>query len=370
MAKTIICTVGTSAAKKVCRPHELEAWVRQEGGATMAAPKILNTFANVPPEGRALREVLSAEIHSLMRMSVGAGDRVLLFASSTDDGRACALAVEQYLQKYRNGISTRMEPIEGLQVRDAAAFRRKGVVNFARRCLEEIRSYGPDQVILNATGGFKALVPYAVVIGMIKGVRCCYIFEQSEVLVDLPPLPVVLDRSMFEEYCPVFERIERETAIPRGDWDRSIPLDQRRRLEPMIEQERNQVTLSGFGHLLLDEVRRPVSLVPFLSRPAWDDCLQLSKLAGCDPFRFLDRVARFQEEYRVHEHINVGSGLRWLKPGATTDRYLVSTEGWRLLVWRGIREDEVGADYSRKVKVDPRIERAHFAPFTRMEFVT
>ena len=68
-------------------------------------------------------------------------------------------------------------------------------------------------------------------------------------------------------------------------------------------------------------------------------------------------------------HLNVNSGLRWLKPGRTTDRYLVSVEGWRLLVWRAIREDQIGADYSRKVVVQPDRDRNRFSPFTRLEFV-
>ena len=63
-----------------------------------------------------------------------------------------------------------------------------------------------------------------------------------------------------------------------------------------------------------------------------------------------------------------GNGLRWLKPGRTTDRYLVSVEGWRLLVWRAIREDRVGGDYPQQIVIDPQRVRAKYAPFTRLEF--
>jgi hypothetical protein len=101
---------------------------------------------------------------------------------------------------------------------------------------------------------------------------------------------------------------------------------------------------------------------------AWRDCLEnLSRLANCDPFRFLERVARSDEALGAAEHINVGNGMRWLKPGRTTDRYLVSVEQWRLLVWRAVREDEVGSDYPTRVQVDPHRERDKYAPFSRME---
>ncbi|WP_203457590.1 hypothetical protein [Gloeothece citriformis] len=64
----------------------------------------------------------------------------------------------------------------------------------------------------------------------------------------------------------------------------------------------------------------------------------------------------------------MNNGLYWLKPGNTTDRYLVSVEGWRMLVWRAIREDQQGSDYPNQVKVDPN-QRQKYAPFMRMEFI-
>jgi hypothetical protein len=140
-------------------------------------------------------------------------------------------------------------------------------------------------------------------------------------------------------------------------------------LEPLIEREGNLITLSGVGFLFLDEVRTPTQCVPFLSQRAWADCLEnLARLAQCDPFRFLARVAKSREAFKQAEHVNTGNGMRWLKPGNTTDRYLVSVEGWRMLVWRAIREDEVGNDYPTRVVVDPT-ERSRYGPFTRMEIV-
>ncbi|MFM6137705.1 MAG: hypothetical protein ACKPCP_26790, partial [Sphaerospermopsis kisseleviana] len=71
--------------------------------------------------------------------------------------------------------------------------------------------------------------------------------------------------------------------------------------------------------------------------------------------------------FSQYEHINLRNGLRWLKPGRTTDRYLVSVEGWRLLVWRAIREDQEGSDYASKVKVNPDSERRAYSPFMRVD---
>lgn len=81
MTRSILCTVDTSAARQVCHPAELEAWVRAEGGIEAAAKAIFRSFGHVRPEGAVLRETLSAEIHSLARLEIKARDRVVLWTA-------------------------------------------------------------------------------------------------------------------------------------------------------------------------------------------------------------------------------------------------------------------------------------------------
>jgi hypothetical protein len=223
---------------------------------------------------------------------------------------------------------------------------------------------------LNPTGGFKALVPYTVLLGMLKGIKCDYIFEQSTVLLELPPLPVEFSRSQFETYRGLFEQIERETSITQKVWEQRVPYTERAWFQSLVESLNGQVTLSGVGFIFLDEMRSPSTLVPFLSKKAIDDCFNnLNQLDNCDPFRFLLRVATSRDAFQQSIHINLGDGLLWLKPGRTSDRYLVSIEGWHMLVWRAIREDQEGSHYANQVTVDPLTDRRNYAPFMRMEFV-
>ena len=416
MSRTFICSTGTSAAKllvddagKRLVPGKLREWVDAQGAenlrdpsnypprrvgeqcapatslrggfastpqrdVTQAAAMIVATFQDFEPIGHNLTSKLSAEIHSLARMQLEINDRVLLLASDTSEGLACAQAVHAYLVRYWDGLQVVTETVPGLQVDDAEQFRRVGVVEFTRRCLKEIANYqivgSPElsNIVLNPTGGFKALVPYTVLIGMLKNVPCRYIFEQSTTLLELPPLPVEFSRSRFEAFKPLFERIERDSSVSLVDWNADVPFEDRATLEPLVEHIGQEVTLSAIGLLFLDEVRTATRLVPFLSRQAWDDCWDnLRQLDDCEPFRFLTRMSSPQMLDK-HEHINAGNGLRWLKPGRTTDRYLVSVEGWRLLVWRAIREDQVGGNYPQQIVIDPRRDRARYAPFTRLEF--
>ncbi len=371
MVKTIICSVGTSTARALgIKPFELLSWVNEQKSVEDAAEKLFSASRNIIPEGENLQKKLSAEIHSLVRIGITKQDRIVLLASSTNDGYCCALAVAKYLEHYWNGIDVKTEKISGLQVSDARIFRKIGVVEFVKRILKEINSYGSTNIILNPTGGFKALVPYTVLLGMLKGIKCDYIFEQSTTLLELPPLPVEFNRLQFEAYKGLFEKIERKSAISQAEWEENVPYAQRNWFESLVEFSDGDVTLSAVGFLFVEEMRSPSVLVPFLSQKAIKDCFEnLIKLDDCDPFRFLSRVATSKEAFSQAEHINAGDGLRWLKPGNTTDRYLVSVEDWRMLVWRAIREDQVGSKYPTQVKVNPTTERRAYSPFMRMDFV-
>ena len=372
MVKTVICSVGISAARKIpgVRPRDLTNWVKQQPSVKDAAETIFLTFRDIRPEGESLKNELSAEIHSLVRIGITDRDRVILLASSTEDGYCCAIAVEKYLHHYWTNLDVQIKQVTGLQVLDAELFRTTGVVEFVRHIIAEINNYGASNIILNPTGGYKALVPYTVLVGMLKGVKCDYIFEQSTKFLELPPLPVEFSRSQFEAHRGLFKKIERETAITQAEWEKNVSYDERERFKSLVECLDRQITLSAIGILFLDEIRSPSVLVPFLSQKAIKDCFDnIGQLDDCDPFRFLSRVAASKDTFEQKEHINVGNGLRWLKPGRTTDRYLVSIEGWRLLVWRAIREDQEGSNYASKIKVNPETERRSYSPFMRMDFV-
>jgi putative CRISPR-associated protein (TIGR02619 family) len=374
-----LCTCGTSAAKKLFgQPTPFNAtWVAERGGVEAAAKAIHDTFRTARMDDEvALKRDLSAEIHSLARMGVNDKDTVVLFSSETADGQACAGAVKRYLEQARPGIVCRVEVVAGLQVTDAQAFRTQGVLNFTKAVLDTIDANGAGQCVLNPTGGFKSLVPYTVLIGMLRGVPAKYIFEQSSALIPLPMMPVEFARSRLEPLRPLLERIQNETAIPRAELDKALPqvLEERALLEALFEDVGlGQVSLSPVGFLVWEELSRPTALVPFLSRRALDDLLKIRATEGTAPDDYIARVARSPEQLAVGKHESWSNGLFWLKRGEHThDRYPVSVEGWRLLVWRIVDHDDYDRllTENRERDAGARVaaeRRAHYAPFVRME---
>lgn len=371
-----LCTCGTSAAKKLPREPRFSAdWVQAHGGVESAAGVIHATFADAQlSDETALKRDLSAELHALARMGVTANDTVVLYSSETPDGQACAAAVKLYLDNQLEGIVCRIQVIEGLQVHDAQTFRTKGVLNFTKAVLAEIEAQGAEQCVLNPTGGFKSLVPYTVLIGMLKGVPARYIFEQSSALIDLPMMPVEFARSRLEPLRPLLDRIEQESAIPRAEYEAAVAYHEREMLAALFEDLGDgQITLSPVGFLIREDLQRPISRVPFLSRRAFNDLLKLGELETADPEGYLLRVAGSPEQLAANRHINLSNDLFWLKPGQHTRvRYLVSVEGWRLLVWRLCDHKEYdtlnGENCKRDIGariVDER--RSQYEPFVRME---
>lgn len=373
---TFLCTCGTSAAKNLPRTPRFDAdWVKAMGGIEAAAAAIYATFRGTSFKGGETdKNHLSAELHSLACMDVQSTDTVVLFSSETPGGQACALAVKRYLEAVRPGIVCRVEVIAGLQVFNAQQFRTTGVLNFTRAVIREIEQHGAAQCRLNPIGGFKSLVPYTVLIGMLKGVEATYIFEQSDALIHLPMMPVEFARSRMEPIWPLLERMQKETAIPRIDYEAALPFADREALEPLFEDlGEGQISLSPVGFLIWEELERPSALVPFLSHPAVDDLLKIRAIDGCYPVEYLTRVARSPEQLAIGKHKSWSNGLFWLKPGQhTLDRYLVSIEGWRLLVWRIVEHKEYDGmmDQNRKRDAGARVmaeRRTRYAPFVRME---
>lgn len=370
-----LCTTGTSAAKLWKSSDNNSSRFDQSvvtalGGVKQAADVLLKTFQQYSmADDEHLHQKLSAEIHSLARMSLSSNDEIVLFASETLDGQACAYAVEAYLEL--NGYQVKVEVITGLQTTDARRFSRIGVVEFIKKATQYIDASGAESCILNPTGGFKALVPYAVLLGMIRRVSCRYIFEFSSELIELPPLPVDFAHSNLQAIKQVLETIERESSMSKDRFDGLLNWEQRQTFRVLFEQEENEITLSAIGVLILEELQTPSALTVFISQEAIKGLIKLKARADTNPVRYLTSVAKELAKLEQAKHGNAGDGLSWLKPGNTTDRYLVSVEnGWRLLVW----EIHEHTTYDERSKLNNLGEKVHsqrsqkYAPFFRMEF--
>jgi putative CRISPR-associated protein (TIGR02619 family) len=147
------------------------------------------------------RKKASAEIHSLDRLDCGELDEIILLTSDTAEGRACLEVLQETLKTIFEPLKVVSHRVRGLQARNGTMMKKEGIPNLLSLILPYVqdpqRRYGTD-LILNPTGGFKGVVPFMTVVGMLYNVRVVYLFEFSEDLINLPPLPVTLDLELFE----------------------------------------------------------------------------------------------------------------------------------------------------------------------------
>lgn len=260
MMKTVICTVGTSIANSTPALRALQqedtAWGDPTPELEVQIGERLTGFDLGTDAGRSRA---SAELNSLNRLRLGANDGVILLATDTADGRTCAQAVESVLTG-SFGLSqdkVKVVRVPGMQVRDADKLRKTGLPALIERVIAFVEDpqlrYG-GEIVLNPTGGFKGVVPFITVIGMLFGLRSVYIFEHAESLISLPPLPVSFDMHLYERARPALQQILAEGVINEDAFFSAIEgFDESERslFGGFVEHENGMVTLSTLAQVLV-----------------------------------------------------------------------------------------------------------------------
>jgi hypothetical protein len=83
-------------------------------------------------------------------------------------------------------------------------FRNEGLRNLVRLIGEEARLKGSERIVINATGGYKAQISFAGMIGQALEIPVCYLFEGFSEVIELPPQPVSLDLTFWLDHVELF----------------------------------------------------------------------------------------------------------------------------------------------------------------------
>jgi len=316
-APILITTVGTSILGPGSRPKD------QTSAKTHIRKRIEEHLSDyAPPE--ALQR-LSAETNSLSRFTLESSTEVVLLTTDTDLGQWCGEALKELIEEHLQLPVTSVERISGLQVDDARRFRREGIQNlFERldRLLGEHRYERQDKPVLNVTGGFKSVVPYMTIYGILRRFPVIYLFEGSSELITLPPLPLSYDRSLLLRAQKALTSLRREGVMDRnavhGLVRDFIPEDATLLASLFEEDESGAVTLSAFGEILVDD--EEMEQVPvFLSSEAWKTYRQ-SRGTQREYLDILLSHITTPGWIDTHVHAFRGTDLQVLKPGNTAAR--------------------------------------------------
>lgn len=212
-AHTVISTVGTSLYNnlKNLKPDDPSPALASLAAAFAAEDRdaIVEGLLELEPADR----TCGAEINSLASL-IGKGyavpDANLIFChSDTPQGHAIGAILTDYYS-HRDHPRVLAAPIPDLQDRDPRLFRTRGLRNLARVVCRSIREYDPSSCAINATGGYKAQIAIAVLMGQAIGVPVYYKHELFDEIIAFPPMPVALDFDAWMRLSGLLYSLERD----------------------------------------------------------------------------------------------------------------------------------------------------------------
>ena len=155
---------------------------------------IRDNFASIPS--------LSAETNCLSKIQLLSSDFLYFVCGDSPEGNLCGSLLEQiYRDHYRCSLVT----IDGLRP-DEKAFNEKGARNLIEGIADIINRHGGNAII-HATGGFKAQIALATLLGILFKNKVYYLFEDFTDIVCLPQIPMDFDYQSFLAHGDVFFKL-------------------------------------------------------------------------------------------------------------------------------------------------------------------
>lgn len=278
MRQTLICTVGTSLfwpnLKTLPTPDRYSDWLQKQPPddqphLTSSAIAALKTaidradwvnlalhLSQLPPTLR----LCGAEINSiadLLQRGYAAANAAILFChSDTADGRAIATLLTHYYQAL--GHAAAHHHVEGLQDTDPKAFRTDGLRNLVKQMSQLLYTRGAEYCAINATGGYKAQIAIAVLLGQALRVPVYYKHERFSEIIAFPPMPISLDLDLWVAHNGWLSALGRD-AHEQILWE-SLQEEWSESLETLVEREeidgKLYITLSPTGQIFYEAFKK------------------------------------------------------------------------------------------------------------------
>ena len=255
---TLLCTIGTSLFYPNLStlgdddPKPTRATLAQ-AYAIKDWQQVAELLHDLDPTER----LCGAEINSVADLlndnCVDKGNLHLLF-SDTEDGKNIAAVLTAYFTL--DDWEVQAHRVDGLTDQDPKAFRNRGLRNLAKLLGERVRESGADFCAINATGGYKAQISIAVLMGQALEIPVYYKHERFNAIIPFPPMPVALDFELWERASGMFRVLSQRNACEPweqfcDDWDE--------RYEPLVNREKigdtDYLELSATGQIFHDTFR-------------------------------------------------------------------------------------------------------------------
>lgn len=216
-------------------------------------------------------------------------DMHFLITTDTIQGRVTGNIVKDFLNE--KGISAEVVVLNKFSTASKSNFR-EGIQHLLKWCDETIGDYRENgyEVIFNLTGGFKSQQGFMNTIGMFYADKIVYIFESGSELIEIPRLPIDIDKNVFEQHKSLFLQHYAGKAYRSTDFV-GIP-------ETLYDALGNEVHPSIWGELSWNKVKADI----------------LAKKLVELPFLCYERsfVEDFERTQNAKEKVRLQEKLAWI----------------------------------------------------------
>jgi putative CRISPR-associated protein (TIGR02619 family) len=256
MRSTLICTVGTSlfnnlkyAEDSIKQVFEASNW---------------NQLALVLLERKNSDRLCGAEINSITSICekglLAERIRLIFLVSDTEDGKKTGELLKLYYNNSNNPLRFEfvdVRRLEGLRDDNVKAFKQQGLKNLVREISNEVRNFSSEAIAINATGGYKAQISFAGMVGQALEIPVYYLFERFSEVIELPPQPVALDLAFWLNNYVLFEQLETSQILEKSQVEHNLESEY---FESLIDEEEmskgvSVVSLSAMGMLFNERCR-------------------------------------------------------------------------------------------------------------------
>ena len=225
MRNTLICTVGTSLFEGNLKRLSGDSPGRPENWKEIKAQydksnwiELSKLLLKVNPENRTCGAEINTIEESRKKKWLDL-KRLIFLVSDTEPGRNTGKVLKSYFKGRKDlGLEeVEYREIEKLQDSKPVAFKTHGLRNLVREIGNIVQQHGKDQVAIDATGGYKAQIAIAVLVGQALDIPVYYKHERFSEIIDFPPLPISLDYDILGRNSDILTDFERGDVYTRDE---------------------------------------------------------------------------------------------------------------------------------------------------------
>jgi putative CRISPR-associated protein (TIGR02619 family) len=281
---TLICTVGTSLfAGKLQKMDPASAEAPSNSDEIKSAfdqrdwSKLATIFQSIDPTERICGAEINTIEEAVQKRKIPNLRRLAFLVSDTADGRNTGKFLTAYYKKRSDLNLQEVESysIEKLQDENPAEFKITGLRNLVRKMGECIqRAGGPEYCVIDATGGYKAQIAIAVIVGQALSIPVLYKHEKFGEVIEFPPLPVSFDYEVLASNAHVLSAFEKGGCLNDSQLIELEAVDKDGKLRVLLNKTEldgeTYYELGPIGQIFVTGFRirnpRPPELVPAADR--------------------------------------------------------------------------------------------------------